>query len=590
MAQVCRGLAYAHERGIVHRDIKPSNVRLLDDGTAKIMDFGIAKLGGTHLTKTGMMVGTVHYMSPEQVRGRPLDGRSDVFSAGVILYEMLGSVRPFRGDGATQVLYKIVNEEPPPLDLSALGAAGPRLSEIVSRALAKDVDARYPGAGAMAEAVAALQDELQRAAGSPPAAAVAAVADARRLAREGRHGEAATILRGVLAGSPGYSEARRALRSALRQQRRVPQPPATPDGYPELEATFQATATRRTASGELLPTVVVPTSGAGVAEPVEPASPEPPARRPWLWGALALAALGVVCAIVLLRGGRPAAGPVRLAVRSQPVGAAVLVDGRDSGVVTNGELLLQPKAPAQVVLTFRKPGHRDETRTVALPPSDPGGVSVTLEATVPLLTVKTAPPGASVSLDGARVAGTTPLQLALDAGAEHRISASLEGYLAQEARVARGEAPAVVELTLPKLAPPGTVAIASSYALDVLWRGKPLAHGSVAPRVEVPGGRQQLTLTASSVFLHLDDDGQRALGRRDDTRGARRSAGSTSGRARTTARCSWTGPSSTTRRSSTARPSSGATRSHSAGRTGGAGEQPVEVRRGAPAFVVGRKE
>ena len=127
VAQVCRGLAYAHERGIVHRDIKPSNVRLLEDGTAKIMDFGIAKLGGTHLTKTGMMVGTVHYMSPEQVRGKPLDGRSDVFSAGVILYELLAGERPFRGEGATQVLYKIVNEEPPPPDLAALGALGPKL-------------------------------------------------------------------------------------------------------------------------------------------------------------------------------------------------------------------------------------------------------------------------------------------------------------------------------------------------------------------------------------------------------------------------------------------------------------------------------
>ena len=99
IAQVCRGLAYAHERGIVHRDIKPSNVRLLEDGTAKIMDFGIAKLGGTHLTKTGMMVGTVHYMSPEQVRGKPLDGRSDVFSAGVILYELRRRRAPLPGRG-----------------------------------------------------------------------------------------------------------------------------------------------------------------------------------------------------------------------------------------------------------------------------------------------------------------------------------------------------------------------------------------------------------------------------------------------------------------------------------------------------------
>ncbi|MGE5127785.1 MAG: serine/threonine-protein kinase, partial [Betaproteobacteria bacterium] len=156
IAQVCRGLAYAHERGIVHRDMKPSNIRLLDDGSAKIMDFGIAKLGGTHLTKTGMMVGTVHYMSPEQVRGRPLDGRSDVFSIGVILYEMLAGERPFRGDGATQVLYKIVHEEPPELRLAALGDLGPRLGAIVARALAKDPDARYPTAGALAAELAAL--------------------------------------------------------------------------------------------------------------------------------------------------------------------------------------------------------------------------------------------------------------------------------------------------------------------------------------------------------------------------------------------------------------------------------------------------
>ena len=110
VVQVCRGLAYAHEHGVVHRDIKPSNIRLLDDGTAKIMDFGIAKLGSTTLTKTGMMVGTIHYMSPEQVRGRAVDGRSDVFSTGVILYELLAGRRPFRGEGATDVLYKIVHE------------------------------------------------------------------------------------------------------------------------------------------------------------------------------------------------------------------------------------------------------------------------------------------------------------------------------------------------------------------------------------------------------------------------------------------------------------------------------------------------
>jgi len=124
--QVCRGLAYAHERNVYHRDIKPDNIGLLDDGTAKIMDFGIAKMEGTQLTKTGMMVGTVSYMSPEQVRGQKLDGRTDLFSMGVILYQLVSGKKPFEGEGPSQILYKIVTEPPPPLDLSALIGPPPK--------------------------------------------------------------------------------------------------------------------------------------------------------------------------------------------------------------------------------------------------------------------------------------------------------------------------------------------------------------------------------------------------------------------------------------------------------------------------------
>lgn len=313
------------------------------------------------------------------------------------------------------------------------------------------------------------------------------------------------MLRAVLAESPDQLEARRLLRSCLREQsRHVAHAPAAADGYPELEATFQATATRHATStqagtGELLPTVAVPRSGES-ALPAVPAESEP--ARAWLWAALAVVLLALGSAFVLLRAGRPAPGPVRLAVRSQPVGALVLVDGRDSGVVTNGELVLPAPAPQQVVLTFRKAGHRDETRTVST--REPGGVSVTLEATAPLLAVKTDPAGASVSVDGERVAGTTPLQLALDPAAEHRITASLEGYLAQELHLPRGDPRPALELTLQKLAPAGTVAIVSSYPLDVLWRGKPLARGAAGPRVPVPGGRQVLTLSAPAVFLRAE--------------------------------------------------------------------------------------
>jgi hypothetical protein len=503
VAQICRGLAYAHERGIVHRDIKPSNVRLLEDGTAKIMDFGIAKLGGTHLTKTGMMVGTVHYMSPEQVRGKPLDGRSDVFSAGVILYELLAGERPFRGEGATQVLYKIVNEEPPPPDLAAFGVLGPKLQSILSRALAKDPDARYPGAKALADELAAVLEEAHEAGHPTPALAAEALAAARDAARGGRGEEAVARLHGLVVAHPGFLEARRALRAQLREQKQKREPAAAgPAGYPELEATFQAAPTRRESATGLLPTVAL-SSAATPGEP-PPAAPEP-RRRAWLWAGGALLAIGAVAAGVLLRGGGSAVPvAVHVQVRSQPIGATVLVDGRDSGVVTNGEIVVRAPAPDEVVLTFRKAGHRDETRRVRLPLAAAEPVSVTLEAVASLVAVRTRPPGAAVTVDGERVAGVTPLEVVLDPKAEHRVTASLEGHAPREVRVEAGAAAEPLDIALEPLAPAGTVTVASSYPLDVLWRGRLLVRGEVSPRVSVPGGRQVLTLVSGSLFLRAD--------------------------------------------------------------------------------------
>jgi len=139
--QICRGLDYAHSNGIVHRDVKPANIMLMPNGTVKIMDFGIAKSGG-QVTNTGQVLGTPNYMAPEQVKGRPLDGRSDLFSLGVILYEMLTGEKPFVGQNVTTIIYKIVNETPiTPRDLDV--TVHPGLSAIVSRALAKAPDDRY---------------------------------------------------------------------------------------------------------------------------------------------------------------------------------------------------------------------------------------------------------------------------------------------------------------------------------------------------------------------------------------------------------------------------------------------------------------
>ncbi|RPJ81511.1 MAG: serine/threonine protein kinase, partial [Acidobacteria bacterium] len=116
ISQICRALHYAHKQGVIHRDIKPGNIRLTPEGQVKILDFGLARLGASDMTRTGTLMGTPYYMSPEQARGaRDIDGRSDLFSVGVILYEFLCYRRPFEADSPTAVCYQIIAEPHSPI-------------------------------------------------------------------------------------------------------------------------------------------------------------------------------------------------------------------------------------------------------------------------------------------------------------------------------------------------------------------------------------------------------------------------------------------------------------------------------------------
>jgi len=159
--QLARGLGKAHQRGIIHRDIKPANILLTEDGLVKIVDFGLARLArATRVTRTGTTMGTVAYMSPEQAQGQGMDQRTDLWSLGVVLYEMLAGQLPFKGEREASVLYSIVHEQPRRLK-SLKPEVPPDLERIVQRALEKKPESRYSSAEEMLKDLKGYQESLR---------------------------------------------------------------------------------------------------------------------------------------------------------------------------------------------------------------------------------------------------------------------------------------------------------------------------------------------------------------------------------------------------------------------------------------------
>ncbi|HEV8239090.1 MAG TPA: protein kinase [Thermoanaerobaculia bacterium] len=163
LLQAARGLESAHKQGVIHRDVKPANIRLTADGTVKIMDFGIAKLSNvaSHLTRTGMTLGTAAYLPPEQIRGTAVDHRADVFSFGVTAYELLTYKRPFTGKTISALFWELLQREPEPLT-NHWPSCPPALEGIVARCVAKDPQKRYASFGELIPELEAVLAEMQR--------------------------------------------------------------------------------------------------------------------------------------------------------------------------------------------------------------------------------------------------------------------------------------------------------------------------------------------------------------------------------------------------------------------------------------------
>jgi eukaryotic-like serine/threonine-protein kinase len=220
MEDLLAGLQFSHERGVVHRDIKPANVMLTSAGQVKIADFGIARIESSSMTQAGTLLGTPAYMSPEQFMGQVVDARTDIYSSGVLLYQLLTGERPFEG-GLSAIMHKALNTEPPvPSQLSV--TAPPALDAVVRRAMAKRPEDRFASANAFAEAVRTAlanpvsvaepesEDEATMVAAPPPAAPATAPP-----VREARPAATAMPASAVVARSAARSSAPMVLIAAL---------------------------------------------------------------------------------------------------------------------------------------------------------------------------------------------------------------------------------------------------------------------------------------------------------------------------------------------------------------------------------------
>ena len=450
--QVARGLDYAHSRGIVHRDVKPGNVLVAGTDHAKLSDFGLVKTMTSEITTTGTLMGTPAFMSPEQVQGHTLDGRSDQFSLAVICYQMLTGRQPFRADQPAAILYRIVHEEPMPPS-RVRPDLPPGLDRVFERALAKDPARRYASCTDLSSALRSAFTSTE-----PPPRVEPAVSS---------HRPDTLLLR------------------------------------PDWDAEAPTTAIRRPDSARtgrkgsaafwmgLAAVAVAGLAGGYWIQGVRGASVAPGERGTLRTEGGSASAQS------------PESRSHTLRIEA-PAGASILRDGEPTGASVPADVVLTGKDSTEVALRLvDREGRPIAERTFVLGPELPE--TWTPDATVYALVVST-PDGARV-FDGQKELGTTPLTVALAPETPRELTLRHDGHHSRTVAVdpdllaEAAEDERRVEVALTKLPPPGTVRVEAPYAVEVSAAGRRAQTSDGAAVLRLPPGAHQVTLVARSVFL-----------------------------------------------------------------------------------------
>ena len=415
LRQTAGALDYAHRKGIVHRDIKPANIMVHDSATAKITDFGVARIASQQMTLSGTMMGTPNYMSPEQVEGRPVDGRADQFSLAVVAYEIFTGEKPFAADRLPTLLYRIVREEPAPL-ARLNPTLAPQVDTVLRRALAKNPAERY---GECTEFVDALikacslkpdwvplargaMDSMPTMAGTSVRPLVPVIPPPLAATRQVRPGH--PLLRSLFWVLVGIGIVGLALFAA---QRFLINPPAdTPAGQaaaPPIEGPAASTAAKPSPGGE--PAAQPPPAVASPAdEPPHPAAtdetPPPERTEPTRTEPPRTPTHATVTTVQIV---------------TDPAGARVVVDGDPASSCTSPCMLQLPSG--RHTLRADVAGYQTGRRIFTAPQES--DLYLGLDKATGTLSVSSNPPGAAIFLNGKELRQKTPAVLTLAAGTYH---------------------------------------------------------------------------------------------------------------------------------------------------------------------------